>query len=162
MQSADCKVQNVVIPHSSLCTLPLKSRGRELHSRKQRLWASLESHSPRSEIGQPSRSTERCWTTSDPPAFVLADYGVAAFRSPLRSERRLVESMGIAPISTCLQGRCITCLPRPHWQAVWVLPPASRVLETPPHRWCPACLKSGAAAGNCTRTSSVAGRYSRC
>lgn len=29
------------------------------------------------------------------------------------SERRMVESEGIAPSSTCLQGRCITCLPRP-------------------------------------------------
>ena len=26
----------------------------------------------------------------------------------------MVESEGIAPSSTCLQGRCITCLPRPH------------------------------------------------
>ena len=30
------------------------------------------------------------------------------------SKRRMVESVGSAPTSTCLQGRCITCLPRPH------------------------------------------------
>ena len=27
---------------------------------------------------------------------------------------KLVESVGSAPTSTCLQSRCITCLPRPH------------------------------------------------
>jgi hypothetical protein len=30
------------------------------------------------------------------------------------SKRRMVESVGSAPTSTCLQSRCITCLPRPH------------------------------------------------
>jgi hypothetical protein len=29
---------------------------------------------------------------------------------------KLVESVGNAPTSTCLQGRCIPCLPRPRWQ----------------------------------------------
>jgi len=29
------------------------------------------------------------------------------------SKRRMVESVGNAPTSTCLQGRCIACLPRP-------------------------------------------------
>ncbi len=54
---------------------------------------------------------------------------------------KVVEAAGNAPAWACLQGRCITLLPHPHWQAVWVLPPASRVLETPPHCWCPACTE---------------------
>ena len=54
---------------------------------------------------------------------------------------KVVEAAGNAPAWACLQGRCITLLPRPRWQAVWVLPPASRVLETPPHCWCPACTE---------------------
>ena len=37
---------------------------------------------------------------------------------------KLVESVGNAPTSTCLQGRCIACLPRPHWQVALVLPQA--------------------------------------
>src|SRR5208283_4096621 len=38
----------------------------------------------------------------------------------------LVESVGNAPTSTCLQGKCIACLPRPrkNWQAALVLPQA--------------------------------------
>ena len=47
---------------------------------------------------------------------------------------KLVESVGNAPTSTCLQGRCIACLPRPHWQVALVLPQAGWVLETLPHR----------------------------
>ena len=41
---------------------------------------------------------------------------------------KLVESVGSAPTSTCLQGRCIACLPRPrrkNWQVALVLPQAS-------------------------------------
>src|SRR5713101_2016422 len=40
---------------------------------------------------------------------------------------KLVESVGSAPTSTCLQGRCITCLPRPHenWQVASVPPGVS-------------------------------------
>ena len=40
---------------------------------------------------------------------------------------KLVESVGNAPTSTCLQGRCIACLPRPqkkNWQVALVLPQA--------------------------------------
>ena len=32
---------------------------------------------------------------------------------PQLEERRLVESVGNAPTSACLQGKCIACLPRP-------------------------------------------------
>ena len=39
--------------------------------------------------GLPSRSSERA-PQRQPPAFVLTDYGAAAFRSALCSERRLV------------------------------------------------------------------------
>ena len=40
---------------------------------------------------------------------------------------KMVESVGNAPTSTCLQGKCIACLPRPHenWQAALVLPQAN-------------------------------------
>lgn len=53
-------------------------RGLELHPRRQSLWGSPESHSPRSEM---------------------------------------VESVGNAPTSACLQSRCIACLPRPRTMA---------------------------------------------
>ncbi len=45
----------------------------------------------------------------------------------------MVESAGNAPTWACLQGKCISCLPRPrngNWQAALVLPQASWVLET--------------------------------
>ena len=42
---------------------------------------------------------------------------------------KLVESVGNAPTSTCLQGRCIPCLPRAQWQVALVLPQAGSVLE---------------------------------
>src|SRR4029077_9135826 len=37
---------------------------------------------------------------------------------------KLVESVGNAPTSACLQGKCIACLPRPResWHAAGVLP----------------------------------------
>jgi len=54
----------------------------------------------------------------------------------------MVEVAGNAPAWACLQGRCITCLPHPRWQAVWVLPPARGVLETRLHRWCTACTEN--------------------
>ena len=97
----------------------------------------------------------------------------------LRIERRLVESAGSAPASTCLQGRCITCLPRPQkefrnydlrftiWQTASVLPRAGRVLETRPRKlarglWTKFVNRkstnrkwTGAAAGNCTRMVAV-------
>src|SRR5205814_9832352 len=47
---------------------------------------------------------------------------------------KLVESVGNAPTSTCLRGRCIPCLPRPHWQVAVVLPQAGLVLYTLPYR----------------------------
>ena len=76
----------------------------------------------------------------------------------------MVESAGNAPASACLQGKCITCLPRPqkqeNWQAALVLPQASGVLETLLHRLVRGLMGIGAAAGSCTRTSSVAGRHS--
>ena len=59
----------------------------------------------------------------------------------------------------CRAGASLFCH-APIWQAVWVLPPARGVLETPLHRWCPACLRSGAVAGNRTRTCVMAGRHS--
>jgi hypothetical protein len=45
----------------------------------------------------------------------------------------MVESVGNAPTSACLQGKCIACLPRPrNWQAASVPPGVSWVLETRP------------------------------
>ena len=40
---------------------------------------------------------------------------------------KLVESVGNAPTLTCLQGKCIACLPRPleNWHAALVLPQAN-------------------------------------
>src|SRR5262245_55650202 len=59
---------------------------------------------PAIEIGLPSRSSKRhqCGAPS-------LRFGAAA----LLFERRLVESVGNAPTSDCLQGKCIACLPRP-------------------------------------------------
>ena len=91
---------------------------------------------------------------------------------------KLVESVGNVPTSTCLQGKCIACLPRPRkkfmildlrftiWQAAVVLPHAREVLETLLHGWCAACGKivnrkwNGAVAGNRTRTCSLARSHS--
>ena len=82
-----------------------------MRPRRLRLWASPESHSPRSETGLPSRSP---LVRSRRPACVLGGLRRGSLRQLLRRGRRLVESEGSAPTSTCLHGRCITCLPRPH------------------------------------------------
>ena len=59
-----------------------------------------------------------------------------------------------------MQGRCITFLPRPRrWQAASVLPGVSWILEIRP-RADAQPVNDGAVAGSCTRTSSLAGRYS--
>src|SRR5207249_9951182 len=80
---------------------------------------------------------------------------------------KLVESVGNAPTSTCLQSRCIACLPRPQNEN-GRLPPCCPevlahchlcVLETRP-RADAQPLRIGAAAGNCTRTIYLAGRHS--
>jgi len=41
---------------------------------------------------------------------------VGSLRHPTCGWRRLVESAGNAPAWACLQGKCIPCLPRPHWK----------------------------------------------
>ena len=74
---------------------------------------------------------------------------------------KLVESAGNAPASACLQGRCIACLPRPRsGKPSRVLPPSRQSFGDSTARWCPACLDIGAAAGNRTRTCSLARRRS--
>jgi hypothetical protein len=45
------------------------------------------------------------------PAVAKAMAG--SLRPLTRSGQRLVESVGNAPTSACLQGKCIACLPRP-------------------------------------------------
>ena len=73
---------------------------------------------------------------------------------------KLVESAGNAPAWACLQGRCIACLPRPRLASRSGAAPDQQSFGDSTARWCPACLEIGAAAGNRTRTFSLARRRS--
>ena len=80
------------------------------------------------------------------------------------SKRRMVESVGNAPTSACLQGKCIACLPRPWKEFQSGTPPWCCPTRAEFWRLCCAAgarrMKSGAAGGNCTHTCSVAGSHS--
>src|SRR5438552_19133838 len=55
---------------------------------------------------------------------------------------KLVESVGNAPTSTCLQGRCIPCLPRPQrktGKSPWCCPRQAEFWKLCCTSWCATC-----------------------
>src|SRR5438270_10123451 len=55
---------------------------------------------------------------------------------------KLVESVGNAPTSTCLQGRCIPCLPRPQREigkSPWCCPRQTEFWRLCCTSWCATC-----------------------
>ena len=85
----------------------------------------------------------------------------------------MVESVGNAPTSTCLQGKCIACLPRPRktGKPPWCCPRQAEFWRLCCTGWCAAYwklarraearrAKDGAVAGGCARTCSLARSHS--
>jgi hypothetical protein len=67
---------------------------------------------------------------------------------------------GNAPVSACLQGRCITFLPRPHKMEIgkppWCCPRQAEFWRLCCTGWCAAyIMEIGAAAGSCAQVAAV-------
>src|SRR5436853_7084971 len=82
------------------------------------------------------KSWEREWE-SHPPEEVYE-----AHLNLILPGMKLVESVGNAPTSTCLQGRCIPCLPRPQREigkSPWCCPRQTEFWRLCCTSWCATC-----------------------